>query len=162
VGRLLVAGCCLLLAGPMARGASLARLQADRKLTPERLMKYVAGFGFEARRTVRSAEEFVGQERGDCDDFATLAADLLRRRGYTTRLVAVFMPGQVHVVCYVAEVGGYLDYNRRKEREPLVKCEGELGSIATSVARSFHGDWVSASEYTFQHGEAHFVLTEFH
>jgi len=76
--------------------------------------------------------------------------------------VAVFMPNQVHVVCYVAEVSGYLDFNRRREPSPLAKCDGALSAIGASVARSFQSDWSSASEYTFQKGAANFVLTAFH
>jgi Transglutaminase-like superfamily len=149
------------ISGLPAFGSSLAELKADRNLTPETLMKYVASFSFEAGRTVRSPDEFLRQQCGDCDDFATLAADLLRERGYQTRLVAVFMPGEVHVVCYVAEVSSYLDFNRRKERSPLMKCDGALSAIGASVARSFHSEWNSASEYTFQKGAANFVLTAF-
>jgi hypothetical protein len=145
----------------LASGITLAELRADKDLTPERLIKCVAGFKFEPGRTVRKAEEFLRQESGDCDDFASLAADLLRQKGYTPRLVAVFMANEVHVVCYVAEIGGYLDYNRRKEPSPLVKCDAALDAIGASVAKSFHTNWVSASEYTFRDGEANFVLTEF-
>ncbi len=152
---------CVFLGASRAPGVTLADLKADKHLTPERLMKYVADFKFEPGRTVRKADEFLASQCGDCDDFATLAADLLRERGYTTRLVAVFMAEEVHVICYVAEAGGYLDYNRRKEPSPLVKCGNDLSAIGTSVAKSFHADWVSASEYTFRNGAANFVLTEF-
>jgi hypothetical protein len=156
-----LAALCVL-CGHLASGVTLGDLKADKHLTPERLMKQVAGFRFKLGRTVRKAEDFLRQRGGDCDDFATLAADVLRQKGYTTRLVAVFMAGEVHVVCYVAEVGGYLDYNRRHEPSPVVKCDDSLATIGASVAKSFHSDWVSASEYTFQDGEANFVLTEFH
>lgn len=151
----------LLLCGNLADALTLADLKADKHLTPERLVKYFADFQFEPGRTVRKADDFLRSRRGDCDDFATLAADLLREKGYATRLVAVFMADEIHVVCYVAEVGGYLDYNRRKELSPVVKCDSDLASIGASVAKSFSADWVSASEYTFRNGEARFILTEF-
>jgi hypothetical protein len=150
-----------LLARP-ACGLTLAELRADRELTPERLMKYVASFRFEPGREVRRPEEFLQQQCGDCDDFATLAADLLREKGYKTKLIAVYLPNQVHVVCYVAEVAAYLDFNRRQERSPLVKCDGALASIGASVAQAFHNDWISASEYNFRNGAADFVFTAFH
>ena len=89
------------------------------------------------------------KKAGDCDDFATLAADLLRERGYTTRLVVVYMHKDVHVVCYVAEVNGYLDYNRRKNGAPLIKCGAGLADVAASVASSFKTDWRSVSEFSF-------------
>jgi hypothetical protein len=111
---------------------------------------------------VRKPETFLANRSGDCDDFATLAADLLRERGYSTRLVVVFMPNDVHVVCYVAETNSYLDYNRRKQVSPLVKCKGELEAIAASVARSFRSPWRSVSEFTFRNGVRRFVSTVFH
>jgi Transglutaminase-like superfamily len=161
-GLFLVLAAWLTFSSQAAFGLSLEELKADRNLTPESLMKYVASFRFEPGRAVRSPDEFLSQQCGDCDDFATLAADVLRERGYQTRLVAVFMPGEVHVVCYVAEVSSYLDFNRRKERSPLVKCDGALSAIGASVAQSFHSEWISTSEYTFQKGVTNFVLTAFH
>ena len=145
----------------LANTVTLADLRADPKLTPERLMAYFADFKFELGRQVRQPETFLANRSGDCDDFATLAADLLREKGYSTRLVAVFMPHDVHVVCYVAESHSYLDYNRRKQAAPLVTCKGDLESIATSVAESFRSPWRSASEFTFRDGGRHFVSTVF-
>lgn len=150
-----------MLGGNLASALTLSELQTNSALTPERLMRYFANFDFELGQTVRKPEVFLRRQAGDCDDFATLAADLLRQKGYTTRLVAVFMPGKVHVVCYVAELKCYLDYNRRKETEPLVKCDGTLASIGASVAASFHSDWRSVSEYTFRDGATDFLMTEF-
>ena len=145
----------------LANTVTLADLRADPKLTPERLMAYFADFKFELGREVRQPETFLANRSGDCDDFATLAADLLREKGYSTRLVAVFMPHDVHVVCYVAENHSYLDYNRRKQAAPLVSCKEELESIAASVAESFRSSWRSASEFTFRDGGRHFVSTVF-
>jgi hypothetical protein len=150
-----------LLPAVLAGAATLADLRADPKLTSERLMAYFADFKFELSRQVRQPETFLASRSGDCDDFATLAADLLREKGYSTRLVAVFMPHDVHVVCYVAESHGYLDYNRRKQASPLVKCEENLTAIAASVAQSFRSPWRSASEFTFRNGGKRFVSTVF-
>jgi hypothetical protein len=152
---------CLLPAG-MAPAVTLAELRAEPNLTPERLMAHFADFKFELGGEVRKPETFLANRSGDCDDFATLAADLLRERGYSTRLVVVFMPNDVHVVCYVAETNSYLDYNRRKQVSPLVKCKGELEAIAASVARSFRSPWRSVSEFTFRNGVRRFVSTVFH
>jgi hypothetical protein len=150
-----------LLPAGMAEDLTLTELRAASKLTPERLMAYFADFKFELSRQVRQPETFLAKHSGDCDDFETLAADLLREKGYSTRLVAVFMPHDVHVVCYVAETNSYLDYNRRKLASPLVKCEGDLAAIAASVAQSFRSPWRSASEFTFENGIRHFVSTVF-
>ncbi len=139
----------------------LADLKADKNLTPERLIKYFADFEFNLGREVRQPDLFLEKKAGDCDDFATLAADLLRERGYTTRLVVVYMPKDVHVVCYVAEVNGYLDYNRRKHSSPLIKCGAELTEVAKSVAASFKTDWRTVSEFDFRNGTRNFLATEF-
>jgi hypothetical protein len=149
------------LQGRAEASVTLAELKADPKLTPERFVRYFADFKFELGREVRPPEVFLARRAGDCDDFATLAADVLREKGYTTKLVAVFMEKDVHVVCYVKEAAAYLDYNCRQLDSPLVKCDGGLSAIAGSVAASFRSEWRSASEYTFQDNTRHFVMTEF-
>jgi hypothetical protein len=151
----------LLLSVLPASSLTLAELRAEPDLTPERFIKHFADFKFELGRDVRKPEVFLQTRAGDCDDFSTLAAELLRERGYTTRLVVVFMPESVHVVCYVAEINGYLDYNCRKNVSPLVKCENSLSAIGASVAASFRSPWRSASEFTCRDGARSFVLTEF-
>ena len=152
---------CLLLPAGVTRAVTLAELRADPHLTPERLMNHFSDFKFELGRKVQPPETFLSTRSGDCDDFATLAADLLREKGYSTRLVVVFMPNDVHVVCYVAETNSYLDYNRRKQAAPLVKCNGDLAAIAASVASSFRSPWRSVAEFTFRKGARHFISTVF-
>ncbi|MDB6121894.1 MAG: hypothetical protein JWQ71_887, partial [Pedosphaera sp.] len=110
---------------------------------------------------VQPRKVFLASQQGDCDDFATLAADVLHEKGYTTRLIAVFMEKQVHVVCYVKEVGAYLDYNNRKKPSPLVPTNGRLADIAGKVARSFHQPWMSVLEYTYKNGVKHTVMADF-
>jgi hypothetical protein len=145
----------------MTAAVTLAELKADAGLTPERLMKHFANFKYELARETRAPETFLAQAAGDCDDFATLAADLLREKGYTTKLVAVYMPKEVHVVCYVAETNCYLDYNCRKRASPLVECGSDLSAIAVRVARSFHTQWRSVSEVSIKDGKRRFVTTAF-
>jgi len=151
----------LLAPAGFARTVTLEELRADPKLTPARLMAYFADFKFELSRQVRQPETFLANRSGDCDDFATLASDLLREKGYSTRLVVIFMPQDVHVVCYVAESHCYLDYNRRKQASPLVACKDDLAAIAASVAESFRSPWRSASEFTFRNGVRRFISTVF-
>ena len=55
----------------------------------------------------------------------------------------------------------YLDYNRRKQGSPLVKCEGDLAIIPASVAQSFRSPGRSASDFTFRNGEKRFRNTVF-
>src|SRR5262245_54016474 len=64
LGGLLVG--LLVLFGPQARAVTLAELRADAKLTPERFIKYFAGFKFELSRTVRKPEVFLESQTGDC------------------------------------------------------------------------------------------------
>ncbi|SPE59892.1 hypothetical protein SBV1_3520005 [Verrucomicrobia bacterium] len=154
-------GGLLVLYTQAAPGLTLEQLKSDKNLTPERLIRQFADFKFELGRTVRQPEVFLERRAGDCDDFATLAAGLLRARGYTTRLVVVFMPNQTHVVCYVEEIKGYLDFNRRKEADPVVKCEDTLAAMGASVAQSFRSEWRSASEYSFLDGKTNYLATEF-
>ena len=155
-------GLGLLFAAAPVSAATLEELRADPKLTPERFIQQFADFKFSLGRSVRKPETFLSARAGDCDDFSTLAADVLRQKGYTPRLVAVFMPHAVHVVCYVAETKSYLDFNRRAQSGPLVSSTGELANIAASVAKSFRADWRSVSEFTFRNGTRSFVKSEFH
>jgi hypothetical protein len=140
---------------------TLAELRADPNLTPERFMKYFADFKFELGREVQKPDVFLASQCGDCDDFATLAADILHEKGYSTRLIVVYLPHDTHVVCYVAETHSYLDYNCRKLASPLVQSDGTLENIAAHVAESFHAQWRSVSEFTFRNGARYFVNTVF-
>jgi hypothetical protein len=156
-----LASLAFLVSADGARALTLAELRADPNLTPERLMAHFADFKFELGRQVRQPEAFLASRSGDCDDFATLAADVLSQKGYSTRLVVVHMSHDVHVVCYVAETNGYLDYNRRMQAAPLVNCKADLAAIAASVAQSFRSSWRSASEFTLRNGAKRFVSTVF-
>jgi hypothetical protein len=130
-------------------GLTLNDLRGDPDLTPARLISKFAHFKYVLHAEVQPPETFLASECGDCDDFATLAAMLLREKGYTPRLIAVRMPGLTHVVCYVAESGSYLDYNNREFFRPLVKTKPEITEIANKVARSFDSSWTSASEFLY-------------
>ena len=140
---------------------TLKELIDDPHLTPETFARHFSGFGFQLSEVVQRPEAFLASKKGDCDDYATLAADLLRSKGYTTRLVVVFMPKDIHVVCYVAETSSYLDYNCRDCPNPAIPCEGTLSDIADKVAKSFHASWHCVSEFTFKEGVRHFVFSDF-
>jgi hypothetical protein len=166
VRRLLTILACLCvflcLGAERVSALSLAELRADPNLTPERFMKYFADFKFELGHEVQKPDSFLASQCGDCDDFATLAADILHEKGYSTRLIVVYMPHDAHVVCYVAETHSYLDYNCRKLASPLVQCDGTLESIGAHVAEYFRTQWRSVSEFTFRNGARYFVNTVFH
>lgn len=140
-------------------GVTLEDLRRDSKLTPQRFARYFANFKFEYHAEVQAPEVFLASESGDCDDYATLAAMVLSEKGYTTRLVAVRMPGGVHVVCHVVEARCYLDYNNREFLVRTVGTNGSLADIARKVAWSSGGSWTSASEFTFQNGVKRMVTT---
>jgi hypothetical protein len=125
--------------------------------TPEEFARRFADFQFEYHAEVQPAEVFLATKKGDCDDFATVADDALSRAGYTTHLITVRMRGETHVVLYVDEVHGYLDYNFRKSSHPVLACDSSLQEIAKQVAESFHRPWVAVYEFNFYHRTKHLV-----
>jgi hypothetical protein len=128
-------------------------------VTPESFASYFSGFQFVFRAEVQDPNAFLSSQAGDCDDFSTLAANELAARGYTTRLVAIRMKKETHVVCYVNEAKGYLDYNMRA-KGGLVPCGPELSQIAESVVKSFkNATWTSTSEFTYGQGAKRLVKT---
>ena len=130
-------------------GLTLEDLRNDPDLTPKKLMARVSRFKFKLHAEVQCPEKFLANECGDCDDFATLAAQVLREKGYKPRLFAVRMPGLTHVVCYVPETGSYMDYNNRIYTKNLVKCKPAINDIADQVAKSFDSSWTTASEFIY-------------
>ncbi len=160
--RLWPAALLLCLAAVSAPALSLEELVADPRLTPEGLLRQLAGFRFRLGRTVQAPAAFLACQAGDCDDFARLAAEVLGRKGYTPRLVVVQMEREAHVVCHVKEIDGYLDYNRRREGHPVVACAGELTEVADKVAASLRARWRTASEFVYETGRPKFLRTAFH
>jgi hypothetical protein len=136
-------------------------LQNDKTLTPESLMHRFSRFKFRLTADLQPHDQFLASETGDCDDFATLAADVLKEKGFTTRLIAVHMEKQFHVVCYVEEVNAYLDYNNRKKESPLVQTDGSLQDIANKVAHSFGTKWASVAEFVYKAGVRQVIALDF-
>jgi hypothetical protein len=104
--------------------------------TPAEFARNFAEFKFVYHTQVQDPDVFLQTKSGDCDDYATLAAAVLKKSGYTPRLFAVRMKGETHVVCYVPEKGSYLDYNNRAATDPLVSCGDAIQTIAIAVIRS--------------------------
>jgi hypothetical protein len=138
---------------------TLEQIESSPNLTPERFASFFRSFNFQFHAEIQSSEIFLGTESGDCDDYAILASNVLRRHGYRPRLITIRMPEIVHVVCYIPETNSYLDYNLRAEGSGLVECRPEISEIARSVARSYGAKWSSASEFTFQDGSKRLVQT---
>jgi len=136
--------------GTVAHADALSALMGRTDLTPESLIRSFAGFAFELSAQPQDAEAFLQRKRGDCDDFASLASRLLTERGYKTKLVAVMMEQQTHVVCYVTEARGFLDFNHRTNAHPIIKSDGSLEDIAQKVAGDFRSRWQMASEFKYE------------
>jgi hypothetical protein len=151
----------LLLVLPLAfnlAAVSYDELRAQPDLTPEKFAAHFKKFEFRFRSDVQEFGRFLKTRSGDCDDFSTLADDVLKARGYTTRLVSIRMNDVIHVVCYVKEAGGYLDYNFRKQAR-IIPCDDDLGAIARQVGRFYQRQWTSASEFTYAQGLKRLVTT---
>lgn len=147
----------LLLAGSFipaisSNAVTVSELRSVSKLTPETFASYFSDFEFKFHDEVQDHATFLATKSGDCDDYATLAADILKRNGYTPRLIAVRMKGETHVVCYVPETKSYLDYNFRKDEKKTVQCSEAIKEIARKVAQSFGRDWIATYQFTFSEG----------
>jgi hypothetical protein len=138
---------------------NLADFRGEKELTPDSLIRQFADFTFELGETIQEPEQFLQRKRGDCDDFARLVALLLAERGYKPRIVAVAMEGETHVVCYVPEVKGFLDFNHRAAAQPVTQCAGTLESIAELVSAEFRTKWRMVSEIRFENAKRVFVET---
>ncbi len=130
-------------------------------LTPEIFIHHFSDFTFELGQKLQPPERFLARKKGDCDDFASLASSLLSRCGYHTKLVVVVMPPGIHVVCYVKEISGFLDFNSRSKANPVVRSGADLEDIAAKVAVDFRSDWLTASEFVYLSGSRHFLNTVF-
>jgi hypothetical protein len=149
----------LLCAGPV-RAVTLEELQQDPKLTPKRFASHFSDFEYRFFAEVQRPELFLATRCGDCDDYAILADTVLRPKGYETRLIHVRMPGMVaHVVCYVTQEKGYLDFNNRVYLNRIARSGPSIREIATKVARSLSANWTSASEFTYTQGLKRIVAT---
>jgi hypothetical protein len=142
-----------------ASALTIEELQNDSKLTPDRLAARFANFKFELRAEVQPPQQFLARNAGDCDDFATLAADVLRAKGYTPHLIDVRMPGAIHAVCYIEETRSYIDFNFRAASRPSIPCNGSLTDIAAKVARSFNSEWTQVSEFYWNRGNERTLQT---
>ena len=144
-----------------AHAGAVSALAEQRDLTPETLIRSFAEFTFELNAQLQDAETFLQRKRGDCDDFASLASRLLTERGYKTKLVMVMMERQTHVVCFVKEAHGFLDFNHRSDAHPIIESEGSLEEIAQKVAGDFRGRWLTASEFKYGNKSPVYLETVF-
>ena len=148
-----VPGVMLLLSLTTPVGAqTLEQLLTEPDLTPKRFARHFTEFSHEFHRQVQPAEQFLASRRGDCDDYAVLADLVLRRHGYSTRLIHVRLASRTaHAVCYVNGEGVYLDYNNRHYFFKLQRSGGRIREVATRVAAALEAHWTSASEFTYDY-----------
>ena len=153
---LLLAWCLFL---PSSYALTLEELRSMPNLTPKKFASLFKDFKFQFRTEVQDPRVFLATRTGDCDDYATLAAAVLKEHGYTPRLITIRMPRLVHVVCYIEETQSYLDYDNRGYFSRTVSCGQSLEEIAAKVARANDRSWISASEFTFDDGVKRLVKT---
>ena len=153
IRKLCAAGIAGLLTVVQLDALTRSELLNDTKMTPKRFASLFEDFKFELHMLdVQNPDEFLATRRGDCIDYAVLADQVLKRRGYETRLIRVVMVGKDmgHAVCYVTESRAYLDYNRKYVLN-LERSGRTLREIATKVADSFDANWTFASEFAFDY-----------
>jgi hypothetical protein len=143
------------------QASALTALTERKDLTPESFIRSFADFTFELGDCVQDPEAFLQRRRGDCDDFASLAAAILKDRGYSTKVVVVMMNGATHVVCYVKEAHGFLDFNHRADAYPIVESDGSLEDIAEKVSDYFRAHWHMASEIRYEKRAPIFITSTF-
>ena len=142
-----------------AFAVTFEEIHGDSSLKPETFAHYFADFRFVFNAEVQQPQSFITSRAGDCDDYATFAASELNARGFHARLVSIRMKSIVHVICYVEEAKGYLDYNYRARGTGIVPCGPGLTEIGDTVAKSFKAKWTSASEFTYGDGVKRLVAT---
>ncbi len=93
-------------------------------------------------------------------DYAILADQVLKPKGYPTRLIAVRMPGLAYqAVCYVTPEKAYLHYDDRTYCMNLEGSGPTIREIATRVSSSLKENWTSASEFTYTDGVKQMMAT---
>jgi hypothetical protein len=153
---------CLLCSSETTRAAGgLNDLLNQKGLTPEGLARIFADFVYELRPQLQEPETFLQRKSGDCADYSNLASTVLSHHGYTTKMVVVMMSTQTHVVCYIKEVGGFLDYNHRADSHPVIASNGSLEDIATKVAGDFRCQWHMASAFRYHSGSPEYLDSVF-
>lgn len=137
-----------------AQAISLQELQSNPEMTPKKFSGLFYNFDYELFEDVQPPEEFLRNQKGDCDDYACLADFVLNPKGFDTRLIHIRLAGLTsHAVCYVAGPNVYLDYNNRDVLFTLTRSTPDLRKIAQKVARSLHANWTAAFEFEYSYEE---------
>lgn len=159
--RLLSAGLCLLVlfnvsiawanSALLDRNLSFSSLASTLK-TPEQIANYMwKHFSFEDDRYLfgtndywQKPEQFTHSGKGDCEDFAIFAREVLRRNGIPAFLLSVYGKKYAHTVCVFQRDGKYQYIDGTK----LVKSgSGDLQSLLSEIYPNWnHGAIVTPAE----------------
>lgn len=145
-----------------AMAVTHAQLLGDPDMNARRYANYFRDFKYYLCYEVQAVDSFLRTQRGDCDDYAILADEVLKRRNLRTVLVHIRLAGMIaHAVCYVEPDKAYLDYNNRNVFFTLSRCRPSLRAIAEKVADSLEANWTSASVFTYSYatGQKQMIMT---
>lgn len=79
----------------------------------------------------RSAEETLALGYGDCDDMAVLADDMLKKRGYNSKVISIYTSTEGHTVCvWQDSTGKYNHLSNKTYRE--IKAQ-DLKTVAADI-----------------------------
>jgi len=93
-------------------------------------------------------------------DHAVLAGNVLKSKGYQTRLIVVRLPGEtLHDVCYVGEDKAYVDCSEDRFLLALNYSGATIREIADDYGGFVSMNWTSASEFVFTNGVRELVST---
>lgn len=104
----------LLVMSPKAQAQTLQAV-ASQLTSPEQVAKYIfRNFTYETDRTQfgnderwQTPEELLKNGRGDCEDFAFFASEILKANGISSFLVNVYGNKFAHTVCVFKENGKF-------------------------------------------------------
>lgn len=114
--------------------------------SPEKIARYLwRHFAYEKDQTQfgseeywQSAEEFLANKKGDCEDFALLASELIKKTGRTAFILNIYGSRYAHTICVYIEDGRYNAVDGSDLKKFNAK---DLNSLISKV----HPDWTRAA-----------------
>lgn len=124
---------------------SLQTLSAELT-SPEKIARYLwRNFAYEKDQSQfgteeywQSADQFLSNRKGDCEDFAVLARELLKQSGHKAFIVNIYGTRYAHTICVFIENGKYqaIDGSELKRINA-----GNLESLMSTINK----DWKRAA-----------------
>ena len=140
------------------RAESLLDSAARSASTPEQLARFLnAHLTFQEDLSLfgqadywQAPEEVLVRGRGDCEDYALLANDLLKRQGKKSFVFSLYGPkGYAHTVCVFVEGGRYNLLNQDR----LIRTQAaSLEELAGKLCRDW--EWGAVAERNDHRGRA--------